>query len=274
MYHPLPREWLLATNKIEVVFQSATDRKPGHGSGFWVQTESEEIVFVTNRHVVDIEYCDSKYRGQGYSVAEIKILTVKDAEGYSQSIVEADIVWHSDHRVDIAILRNPKVVNSGVSVTPASMDVIGNEDFLRTELDWGDFVSFTSFQPWRDTNSERPILRTGILSSDPLHNYEFEKIKLRDILLLEAFSFAGSSGSPVFANAKGIQVQPPLSGGNFRPGKIIGIMAGHIPIAEADVGLFREHSGLSYCHRSDLLLEMMAGNESLETRPFRSLGAC
>ena len=260
MYHPLPREWLLATNKIEVVFQGETDRKDVHGSGFWVETDTgEPPVFVTNRHVVDIEYFDRKYVGHGYRVAEIRILTFKDAARYSQLIIKADLVWHSDHRVDIAILRNLGVSRAaGFSVTPASIGVIGNEDFLRTELAWGDHVSFTSFQPWIDTKSERPILRTGILSSDPLHNYEFDKVGRRDILLLEAFSFAGSSGSPVFANAKGTQVGSGLSGGNFRPGKIIGIIAGHIK------GKLDLHTGLSYCHRSDLLLRMMAGNEPLE----------
>ena len=271
MYHPLPRKWLLATNKIEVGFHSATDTKLAHGSGFWVRKGSGEIVFVTNRHVVDIEYSDPKYSGQGYKLTAIKILTFKGAERFGHLITRADLVWPSNPRVDLAILRNAKVFAAEGSITPVSVDVIGDGDFLRNELAWGDHVSFASFQPWRDTKSERPILRTGIVSSDPLYSYEFERVGRKDILLLEAFSFAGSSGSPVFANAKGIQVKPPLSGGNFRPGRIIGINIGHMWSVTKGSGeeLFKVHAGLSYCHRSDLLLRMMAGNEPLETRPFR-----
>ena len=67
MCHPLPREWLLATNKIEVGFYNATGTVSGHGSGFWVRKESGEVVLVTNRHVFDIVYKDRKHRGQGYN---------------------------------------------------------------------------------------------------------------------------------------------------------------------------------------------------------------
>ena len=267
MYHPLPREWLLATNKIEVGFHSATDTKSVHGSGFWVRKESGEVVFVTNRHVVDIEYYDRKYFGHGYRLTAIKILTFKGADRFGHLIVKAELAWPRDQRVDIAILRNPKVIAGKGSVTPASVDVIGDKDFLKNELNWGDLVSFTSFQPWRDSKSERPILRTGTVSSDPLYRYESDSIPRRDVLLLEALSFAGSSGSPVFANARGIKVAPPLSGGSFRPAKIIGIITGHIQAKNASQMAF--HSGLSYCHRSDLLLGMMAGSEPLETRVFR-----
>ena len=67
-------------------------------------------MFVTNRHVVDIEYYDRKYFGHGYKVSAIRILTFKGAERFGHLIVRAEIVWPRDHRVDIAILRNVKGV--------------------------------------------------------------------------------------------------------------------------------------------------------------------
>ena len=184
MYHPLPREWLLATNKIEVGFHSAIDAKPGHGSGFWVRTASEEVMFVTNRHVVDIEYFDERYFGHGYKVSSIRILTFKGAERFGHLIVKAELSWPSDHRVDIAILRNLKVINKTGIVIPASTEMIADKHFLNNKLNWGDLVSFTSFQPWRDSKSERPILRTGTVSSDPLYSYESTAIPRRGVLLL------------------------------------------------------------------------------------------
>ena len=107
------------------------------------------------------------------------------------------------------------------------------------------------------------------MSSDPLYKYESTSIPLRDVLLLEALSFAGSSGSPVIANARGIKVGAGLVGENFRPAKIIGINAGHLPARNDKHNKMDLHSGLSYCHRSDLLLRMLAGREPLETQPFR-----
>ena len=270
MYNPIPRSWLLATNKIEVAFRNAHDHKPGHGSGFWVRS-SEDLLFATNRHVIDIEYRDPKYRGHGYVLSSVEILTF-DPSGRSgrQCVVHAVILTHEDPDIDIALLRVSGVINpDGISVEPANVEVIADSRFLETELEWGAQISFSSFQPWRDTQTERPILRTGILASDPAYPFVSTKFNRADVHLLEAFSFAGSSGSPVFANAKGIQLRAGLSGGGFRPARIIGMMTGHLLNEDSDAGApDKTHTGLSYCHRSDLLLSMVRGSERLQQSTF------
>ena len=42
MYHCLPRNWLLATNKIEVEFRNGSKEqaKKGFGSGFWINAKA------------------------------------------------------------------------------------------------------------------------------------------------------------------------------------------------------------------------------------------
>lgn len=272
MYHPIPRHWLLATNKIEVAFRNAHDHKIGHGSGFWVRN-GEALVFATNRHVIDIEYRDPKYKGHGYVLSSMQVLSF-DSSGRSgrQQVNGAVIATHEDPNIDIALLQILDVSNpDGISVVPANIDVIADTDFLETELEWGAQVSFSSFQPWRDTHSERPILRTGILSSDPAYAFVSTKIGRDRVHLLEAFSFAGSSGSPVIANAKGIPTGPELTGGDFRPARIIGMMTGHLRNEESDSGVpDRTHTGLSFCHRSDLLLAMVHGAEPLQGSTFEA----
>ena len=272
MYHPIPRIWLLATNKIEVEFRNAHDHKTGHGSGFWVRS-GEDLAFATNRHVVDIEYRDSKYLGHGYVLSSMQILSF-DSGGRSgrQQVNRAVIATHEDPNIDIALLKVLDVSNPDrISVVPANIDVIADTGFLQTELEWGAQVSFSSFQPWRDTHSERPILRTGILSSDPAYPFVSAKTKRDRVHLLEAFSFAGSSGSPVIANAKGIETGPELTGGGFRPARIIGMMTGHLPNEESETGVpYRTHTGLSFCHRSDLLLSMLHGDEPLQGYKFEA----
>ncbi len=137
----------------------------------------------------------------------------------------------------------------------------------RNELEWGAQISFSSFQPWRDTRSDRAILRTGIISSDPKIDFTSDQINMKSIMLLEAFSFAGSSGSPVFANARGIETDESLVGGDFRAGKIVGVMSGHIRNEkDTEIG-HKTHTGLSYCHKSDLLLRMLRGIEPTSTQP-------
>lgn len=273
MYHPLPRAWILATNKIEVHFRNSADQKQFHGSGFWIRN-GEDLVFATNRHVIDIEYNDPKYQGHGYVLSTIQILTF-DATGRpgKQSVVHAVILMDENPDIDIALLRVSGVRNPhNITVEPANIDTLAESHFLENELEWGAQVSFSSFQPWRDAQTERPILRTGILSSDPAYPFVSTSTKRAHVHLLEAFSFAGSSGSPVFANAKGIKLGPGLTGGSFRPARIIGMMTGHLLSKDSTAGVpFNTHTGLSFCHRSDLLLSMVRESHALHSHSFNEL---
>ena len=270
MYHPLPRDWILATNKIEVLFRNSRDQKQFHGSGFWIRN-NEDLVFATNRHVIDIEYNGPKYQSHGYVLSSMQILTF-DATGRpgKQSVVDAEILMDENPDIDIAFLRISRVLNpNNIVVEPANIDVIADSSFLQNELEWGAQVSFSSFQPWRDSHTERPILRTGILASDPAYPFVSTSTKRAHVHLLEAFSFSGSSGSPVFANAKGVKAGPGLTGGSFRPARIIGMMTGHLLSKDSSAGVpFNTHTGLSFCHRSDLLLSMVRESHALRSRSF------
>lgn len=276
MYHSLPRDWLLATNKIEVVFGNHNGRKSTHGSGFWIRSQQDQF-FATNRHVIDIEYKHVKYQGHDYKLSSLNILTLDENRSRSgrQEVAQAIISMHEDPRIDIALLQVLSVRKSkpDIIVQPANLEVIADSHFLQKDLEWGAQVSLSSFQPWRDTRTERPILRTGILASDPAHPFVLDQDKIqRDrVHLIEAFSFGGSSGSPVFANARGIRTGAGISGGDFRPARIIGVMAGHLlnDDSEADAP-YRIHTGLSYCHRTDLLLSMVCGTEPLRRFNFNA----
>ena len=273
MYHPLPRDWLLATNKIEVAFQSPHGKKSAHGSGFWVRN-GETLLFVTNRHMIDLEYKDPKYRGHDYCLSSVEILSF-DSSGRSGRlrVIRADILSHENADFDVALMsvklhENP----DAIKVVPATAEIIADVHFIEDQLEWGAQVSFSSFQPWRDTQTERPIVRSGILASDPAHSFVLDEIPLSGVHLIEAFSFAGSSGSPVFANARGIQTDSTITGSTFRPARIIGVMTGHLLNEKSDAGVpHRAHTGLSFCHRSDFLLSMVRGTESLQQSTFDAL---
>lgn len=275
MYHSLPRDWLLATNKIEAVFRNHNGRKPTYGSGFWIDSK-QDLFFATNRHVIDIEYKDEKYQGHDYRLSSLNILTLDENRSRPgrQEVAQAIISIHENPRIDIALLQVlPVRTPDHVKVKPVGLGLIADSHFLQNDLEWGAQVSFSSFQPWRDTRTERPILRTGILASDPAHPFVLDqgKIKRDRVHLIEAFSFGGSSGSPVFANARGIQTGVGISGGDFRPAKIVGVMAGHLLNNDSGAGGPAQiHTGLSYCHCSDLLLSMVRGSEPLRRLTFKA----
>ena len=262
MYHAVPRDWLMATNKIEIEF-IATGCSPMlvHGSGFWVDEGGPAgLNFVTNRHIVDAAYKDKKYVGRGYQVKSLKILNF-DPSGNPRHVIvrSCEILICEDDSIDLALIRDIRIQGT-LGVTSIGLDIIADNEFITRDLEWGAQVSFSSFQLWRDATSERPILRTGWVSSDPQFPFEVRQVRGRDLLLLEAFSFAGSSGSPVFANARGIRVDESLTGGYFRPAKLVGVMCGHL--VNRDEGFMPSlHPGLSYCHRSDLLLKVLAEDE-------------
>ena len=178
-----------------------------------------------------------------------------------------DIRVHASYGVDIAILISggPALRGRASPISIPAFTHLADESFFEA-LPWGAQVSFASFQAWRDSTTQKPILRTGIVSSDPLDDYSSDIVDRKSALLLEAFSFSGSSGSPLFANAFGIKLDDStLAGGpGFREARVIGVVSGHIPNRKDGAVASSKHVGLSYCHKSTILLEMLSQPDSLE----------
>lgn len=72
-----------------------------------------------------------------------------------------------------------------------------------------------------------------------------------DCLAYEAFSYGGSSGSPVFAVQKGPRPGAGIAFPGFRELKMIGINAGHLRTDE------HHHSGISYLYKSYAVIELL-----------------
>ena len=239
MYHPIPTQWLEATNRVDVRFDNGAEKKSYSGSGFWVADQAGYCLFITNRHVIDMVYRDNKYLPEGYRLSGLTVSShsavprnrgvVVDLEG------DIDLRVHANYGVDIAILI-PGAQERPDAATPISVPAsthLADQPFFET-LPWGAQVTFASFQAWGDRTTKKPILRTGIVSSDPCDDYSSDIVNRKSALLLEAFSFSGSSGSPVFANAFGLQLDSNIfSGGpGFRSARVIGVMCGHIQNTE------------------------------------------
>src|SRR5262249_17785191 len=99
--------------------------------------------------------------------------------------------------------------------------------------------------------NERPILRTGTISSDPRCDYSFSGRYDGECLAYEAFSFGGSSGSPVFAVQKRPRPGDGITFPGYRELLFIGINAGHLPTGSG------QHSGISLLYKSFAILDII-----------------
>ncbi len=285
MYNPLPRDWLMATARIYTTYRNGDNFKSGSGSGFWTRFDSYGLRFVTNRHNLDYRYVTGH---SGYELSSVRIVAFDETGNphpdlYLDSQSNVRLCFPDDQRLDLAVLfvlgdSCAQWINSFRSpLITLPVEVFADDQVCcdPEQLAWGAYISFTSYQAWMDSESGRPILRTGIVASDPLHDYKIPgDIDRKDVLLLEAFSFAGSSGSLVMANSFGQPFWNDFRGEGVRrsvPARVVGIMSGHLR-NNNEGELFRVHPGLSYCHRSTCLRRILLDQEEVKEMDWSDQG--
>ena len=231
------------------------------------------IDFVTNRHVVDLLYSSGR---AGYEIYSVQLQSFDlDGNAFPTFTVESkDMVVRvpRNDKIDIALLSfELGRLSSHLHSLPDKQIMISNVNLMDgnsrcEDMPWGAPVSFVSYQAWADSGVGRPILRSGIVASDPRHHYQSDDIDRDDIYLLEAMSFAGSSGSLVIANPEGDPFRDSMRGPGirpYRPSYIIGMMSGHLRNNRDAREMYRMHTGLSYCHKVSALVRIVAGEEEL-----------
>ena len=264
MFHGLENQFLYAAYKITSVFTGgAGPDVSATGTGFFLQNRHRHVCLVTNRHMVDLHYPSSDPKHPGYKLQQLIVRGRRsgDKPGLPTEFTEfavhptANFLYSSVFQNDITCLLNPPIqaINQSSTVVdffiPHAM-VATKQDF-ENKLSVCDFVAFPGYPPWYDRLNERPILRTGALSSDPRSDYSFSGQYDGECVDYEAFSFGGSSGSPVFAVQKGPKPGPGISFPGFRELLFIGINAGHLR-TNTD-----HHSGISFFYKSSALLEII-----------------
>ena len=258
MYHPLDAKYLYCAYKLTMQFldENGQERGPFSGTCFFIKSKPHPFL-ITNRHNVDAGYSDS--RKSGWS---LKSLQVSGYDGewnrFSGEIVEYIMpIYPSVRDEDVAVLVPMKLVTGDGrtdDLSPISIDrnVLAPEAFFN-DIFASDLVVFPGFPEWHDVHSVRPIMRSGIISSDPRTDYTGPSMTpgARRIAF-EALSFEGSSGSPVFSLPYGIRLGAGLSGKGMREAHLIGINLGHSK--DQGSGL---HSGISRMIKSTVILELI-----------------
>ena len=266
MFHGLDNRYLYSAYRITTEFASEfNEPKTGYGTGFWVMTNQSQLALVTNRHVVDPEYAGLK--NQGYQLKRLVVsgkCNVPPSElpdiNVTFEVVAPNVHYSEVYQNDIACIVDPQVqVKGEISSYAAKIDFFVPITLLATAKDYEsqfsvcDFVAFPGFPEWYDKLQQRPILRSGTIASDPRYDYSDVPEYKGECVAYEAFSYGGSSGSPVFAVQKGPKPGPGISFPGFRELKLLGINAGHLNVGSTN----QQHSGISYLYKSSAILDIL-----------------
>jgi hypothetical protein len=261
MNHGLNNSFLYSACRVISKFSNGASTVTSTGTGFFIIKESTTS-FITNRHMVDIEYADFKKQFVGFKLCEFYIdnRRIDKNTQLPSDIIEykvqnfSEFIFPNAKENDIACLKTIKVTNVNTSIEFAiPFEMLASEDKIKNKLSVCDFVAFPGFPDWYDKRNNTPILRTGALASDPRVDYSITKDFMGNCIAFEAFSYGGSSGSPVFAIQKGFPIGPGLSSGDdfYREILLIGINAGHFDTTSG------QHSGISYLFKSSEIIELI-----------------
>jgi hypothetical protein len=259
MFHGLNNQFLYSAYKVEATFvDDIGNQKNGTGTCFFVLNRIGNLCLITNRHVFDIKY---KKPGKFDKYTLCKITVSGKKGGGGENFPVADLVSTLDTRVifadnynnDIACIFDFKVLTGGDITIDYSIpySFLATADDFQKKLTICDFVAFPGFPTWHDKRQNRPILRTGTISSDPRFDYSHSGVDDGACVAYEAFSFGGSSGSPIFAVQKGPKPGAGIEFPGFRELLCIGINAGHLRTDD------KSHSGISYFYKSTAILEII-----------------
>lgn len=252
------RRFLYSAYKIVTQFVDDIGSTPisVQGTAFVIALGAGELAIVTNRHVIDADYKRLTPEYKYFKPASITITGRRDDDSLYRFSVDPTSPIHHSHSYsdDVAVLISPRcqVIENMSTMTlfyHFALEDLADDKFFMSELEPFDVVAFAGFPEEHDKLFERPVIRGGRVASDPRFDFSVGGKAAGRCIAYETFSREGSSGSPVFAPAKGFQGLPWA-----RPGRLIGINAGHL---NNQLG---QHTKLSYFYRSTVILEILKEN--------------
>ncbi len=255
MFHEPPDHFLYSAYRVDITFvDSWGNAKTTCGTSFVIEGNPKVPWIVTNRHVVDIDYNQVTSKYKDYKLREWTLTGRRlDDSLYTLKLhPDARQYPHPQQENDVVLIE-PRFFWDGAAELKPKLHWHFGREHLATpnvfahSLRPFDLVCYTGFPPQHDKAGNRPILRSGHIASDPRFNYSWDNQSHGSCIAYEGFSFPGSSGSPVFAPARGASNIP-----ESRGGYLVGVNAGHVPSSS------HSHSGISYFYTSTVILEIIA----------------
>ncbi|WP_165612719.1 helix-turn-helix domain-containing protein [Mycobacterium kubicae] len=274
------------------------------GTGFLVEfpTADNRLGLVTNRHLADAVFLDPNVY-DGTTIKSIKVQWWQSKElRCEHTITDPKPLYHADPLIDVAIIpitSKPdeplKAIgeffgdivkfiteNSPTEITlnhAISWENLEECEMLWQKLEPGEFVAFPGYPIWYDRLQIRPVMRSGVIASDPQTDYrsgkgDRTKKDSSHQVLFDAYSTSGNSGSPVYVAQRGIPpmnllaptgdtqtaLQVQFGSHNYHRSFLIGINATHYN----DTGILRhnEHAGLSRMHKLSVILDILRAHQA------------
>lgn len=263
MIHGINNDYLYAVTKLEVVLSDGLGNQiTSSGTGFWV-SKDENVYLITNRHIVQPGFRNPQY--SSYSI----INSIKfDWRSFDPSTKHVDVVdytmvsyrldYAKDDIDDIACISNVVIPSGAWHQVLIPFSMLATDTQIDTDLSVCDHVAFIGFPAVYDHKNNMPVLRNGVISSDPRLDFSPDGLNYGHIIAYEAFSTSGASGSPAFATQKGFKVGGGLSAsaGFYRPTLLVGINAGSFSIGQT-------HQQMSYMYKSNQIINIILFVETL-----------
>ena len=257
----MTNDLLYAVSKIRVVFinEDNTYSVTSYGTGFFIVKVDKEY-FITNRHVVDPERIES-IKGRNFHLYQIyidrRVIKERNSPQTEELLVKSFKQTLPDNEFDDIACLSEIEYNTipTIGYTRIDFELLADKELFDTSFSICDMLAFIGFPEGQyDVKHNLPIVRSGIISSDPRVNYSVGDNDRGNRIAYEVFSTGGSSGSPVFSIQKGFPLGKGLSGPTdfYRPVKLIGINAGHL--LDPKTG---GHLQLSYFYRSDQIISII-----------------
>lgn len=177
----------------------------GTGTGFIVCRQPSSLFLVTARHVVDPSRAIQKHPGATYLTTQVtgwNFATDAAKQDRLEFTLQGDVLYPADDEIDIAAIPigTPLEWNRVPVRTFIPMEVLAEGTEFDADVRTGDFIAAPGYAPLPDVETDRPVLLTGIVSSDP-------RVPVRvtpsgfaaKAVLYQSLSRSGLSGAPVFA---------------------------------------------------------------------------
>ena len=254
----LNRDIYYASRRIEVGWTEKSGKgRVTQGTGFLIkklEPSPPRVFLVTNRHVLDPEYRHRKYLGQVRSIDRISIIGFEGeiADGDpTQTIVITDFKvqtsdnWNEDAAVvpvGVVTVVGPKVVRRSWN-----FNTLAAEDEYGDAIRAGDMIVSIGFPKFGDYQTQRPVLTSGLIATDPMFPAPHPKYDNARVVLSDSFSRSGMSGSPVIAVQRGLKLGDSLAGLPHREMRLVGVNAGHLRAEDGDT------MGLAHFVRADVI---------------------
>ena len=250
MFHEPPKNFLYSAYKLNVEHSDGSKTISGQATGFVLEVAENTPWIITNRHVIDLDYKKSSAEHKDFKVSQLVITGRRqDDTEYSYRLHEdATFYFHENNENDVVLIRAHCYVEEGQMFHwHFGLKHLADADTFKS-IEPLDLICYTGFPAQHDKLSNRPILRSGSIASDPQYDYSWNNEYQGQCVAYEGFSSEGASGSPVFAPPRGMSHIP-----NSRHGFLIGVNAGHIPNQYG-------HSGISFFYKSTVIMDIIERN--------------